>query len=123
MRLSEYLADTHTTMSGPDLHEHLLSLARTGQKMSNIITELLLFASLNKEEVELAPLEMAPLVEAALHRLSYALQEAQAEVILPDSYPPALGYAPWVEEIWFNYLSNALKYGGRPPHVEMGGMV
>jgi len=32
----------------------------------------------------------------------------------------ALGYMPWVEEIWVNYLSNAIKYGGRPPRLELG---
>jgi signal transduction histidine kinase len=32
----------------------------------------------------------------------------------------ALGYGPWVEEVWVNYLSNALKYGGRPPRVKLG---
>ncbi len=35
----------------------------------------------------------------------------------------ALGYAPWVEEVWVNYLSNAIKYGGRggePPRMELG---
>jgi signal transduction histidine kinase len=31
-----------------------------------------------------------------------------------------LGYAPWIEEVWVNYLSNAIKYGGRPPRVELG---
>jgi signal transduction histidine kinase len=31
-----------------------------------------------------------------------------------------LGYGPWVEEVWFNYLSNSIKYGGRPPLVELG---
>ena len=31
-----------------------------------------------------------------------------------------LGYAPWVEEIWVNYLSNGLKYGGSPPYLELG---
>jgi signal transduction histidine kinase len=25
-----------------------------------------------------------------------------------------------VEEVWVNYLSNAIKYGGRPPRVELG---
>jgi signal transduction histidine kinase len=25
-----------------------------------------------------------------------------------------------VEEIWVNYLSNALKYSGRPPHIVLG---
>jgi signal transduction histidine kinase len=34
-----------------------------------------------------------------------------------------LGYAPWVEEVWLNYISNALKYGGRPPRVELGAQV
>jgi len=28
-----------------------------------------------------------------------------------------------VEEVWENYLSNALKYGGRPPRVEVGATV
>jgi signal transduction histidine kinase len=31
-----------------------------------------------------------------------------------------LGYEPWVEEVWTNYLSNALKYGGRPARIELG---
>jgi signal transduction histidine kinase len=30
-----------------------------------------------------------------------------------------MGYAPWVEEVWVNYLSNAIKYGGKPPQVEL----
>jgi len=31
-----------------------------------------------------------------------------------------MGYAPWVEEIWVNYISNAIKYGGTPPRIELG---
>ena len=26
-------------------------------------------------------------------------------------------------EVWVNYISNALKYGGTPPHVELGATV
>jgi signal transduction histidine kinase len=32
----------------------------------------------------------------------------------------ALGYAGWVEEVWVNYISNAIKYGNKPPRVELG---
>jgi signal transduction histidine kinase len=35
----------------------------------------------------------------------------------------AQGYGPWVEAIWANYISNALKYGGHPPRVELGATV
>jgi len=31
-----------------------------------------------------------------------------------------MGHAPWIEQVWINYISNALKYGGRPPRVELG---
>ena len=34
--------------------------------------------------------------------------------------PIAKGYAPWVEEVWANYLSNGLKYGDQPPRMELG---
>jgi len=32
----------------------------------------------------------------------------------------AVGYEQWVEEVWVNYVSNAIKYGGQPPRVELG---
>jgi signal transduction histidine kinase len=51
------------------------------------------------------------------------IEEKQAEIILPDKWPVALGYGPWVEEVWINYVSNALKYSGEPPRVELGGTV
>ena len=34
-----------------------------------------------------------------------------------------MGHAPWVEEVWVNYISNAIKYGGQPPRVELGADV
>ena len=36
------------------------------------------------------------------------------------TWPVALAYGPWVEQVWVNYLSNAIKYGGRPPRVDLG---
>jgi two-component system sensor histidine kinase/response regulator len=48
------------------------------------------------------------------------VEEYQAKLVMPNSWPAALGYGPWVEEIWVNYISNAIKYGGQPPRVELG---
>jgi len=63
---------------------------------------------------------MAAIVDAAQKRLAPLIAELQAEIVLPGAWPVALGHGPWVEEVWVNYLSNALKYGGRPPHIELG---
>jgi two-component system sensor histidine kinase/response regulator len=57
---------------------------------------------------------MADIVSEAQKRLADLVAERQAEISVPDEWPTVVGYAPWVEEVWVNYISNAVKYGGRP---------
>jgi two-component system sensor histidine kinase/response regulator len=59
-------------------------------------------------------------VVEAQERLGDVIAQRQAQIILPERWPGASGYGPWVEEVWVNYLSNAIKYGGEPPRVELG---
>ena len=110
-------------MPAEELRGHLHRIAQNGRKMSRIIDELLLLAGVRKMEVKVEPLDMASIVSEAVQRLADMIEEGHAEIRLPDTWPAALGYAPWVEEVWVNYLSNAIKYGGRPPRIEMGATV
>jgi signal transduction histidine kinase len=96
-------------------------IARNGRKITNIVDELLLLSSVREVEVvDIEPLDMAEIVDEAQHRLIHDIAKKMPEVILPETWPAALGYAPWVEEIWTNYISNAVKYGGNPPRIELG---
>lgn len=96
-------------------------IARNGRKITNIVDELLLFSSVRElDEVESTPLDMASIVNEAMTRLSHIIVDQPLEIIVPEVWPAALGYAPWVEEMWTNYISNAIKYGGVPPCVELG---
>jgi signal transduction histidine kinase len=70
--------------------------------------------------VPLVPIDMTGVVTEALNRLTDLVAECQADVRLPEEWPLARGYAPWVEEVWVNYISNAVKFGGCPPLVELG---
>jgi signal transduction histidine kinase/ActR/RegA family two-component response regulator len=116
------LEEIYAELPEDELRRYLRTIAQSGRKMSNIIDELLLLAGLRDAKVETKPLDMARIVQESQERLDYMIQEYQADVILPPAkaWPAALGYGPWVEEVWVNYLSNALKYGGRPPRVELG---
>jgi signal transduction histidine kinase len=88
--------------------------------MARIVDSLLLLARVRSEaDVVIEPLAMAPLVTHALTRLA-AVTPPDARIVTPETWPAALGYAPWVEEIWVNYLSNAFKYGGAPARIELG---
>jgi signal transduction histidine kinase len=117
---AEFLEDSHAAMPAEELAAMLHTIARRGRKMSNIIHELLLLASVRKADMEMGPLDMELIVLEAHGRLADMIQEYGATVDLPASWPVARGHAPWVEEVWVNYLSNAIRYGGRPPHVVLG---
>ena len=118
---AEMLEQYYATLSSVERMKSVGGIARSGRKMDSIIEELLLLAGVRKTEVQLAPLDMGQTVTEAQQRLTYMIKEYQAEIVLPAAWPTALGYAPWIEEIWVNYLSNGCKYGGTPPRLELGG--
>ncbi len=123
LRLSTSLEDYHTRIPSEKLGDYLHSLTRAGQKAANIVKELLLLAGVRKGDVSLESLEMATIIKEVQQRLSYMIEEYQPEIILPDTWPAVWGYGPWIEEVWINYFSNALKYGGTPARVEFGATV
>ncbi len=114
--------------SPEDIHLHEISdllgkISKSGDKLSRIIDGLLLLSRVNKESAPSTTVDMSPLVADAIERLEILINRQKAEIKLPDHFPTALAYGPWVEEIWFNYISNAIKYGGTPPMVQLGSTV
>jgi signal transduction histidine kinase len=96
-------------------------IKQSGQKINSIIDELLLLASVRElEDVAMEPLDMRHIVAEVQERIVVLIEEYQAEITTMEKWPVAVGRTPWVEEVWVNYLSNAIKYGGQPPRVELG---
>jgi signal transduction histidine kinase len=91
--------------------------------MSDIIEALLLLSQVRTREVDVAPLDMGKIMAEVLQRLAPMLDQYQVDLTLPDTWPAALGYEPWIEEVWINYINNAIKYGGQPPCIEVGASV
>ncbi len=120
---AEALQENLAELPDEEVRCHLQTISRSGRKMSRVIKELLLLASVRQlEDVVLAPLDMASIVIEAQNRLADLIEKRKAEIILPaeDAWPVALGYAPWVEDVWYNYLSNALNHGSQPLRIELG---
>jgi PAS domain S-box-containing protein len=119
---AETLEKDYTALSDDERLSAVQALSRIGRKMNSIIDELLLLSGLRDAQVETELLDMRSVATAAQQRLAYMIQEFQAEIVVnqPEAWPKARGYAPWLEEVWVNYLSNALQYGGTPPRIELG---
>lgn len=117
---AEMLMQGHTDIPDGIQEKSLRTLAEYARKSSAIVDELLLLASTRQEEIEIYSLDMASIVAGAKERLLYMIEELGGEIVLPADWPVALGHGPWIEEVWVNYVNNALKYGGRPPRVELG---
>ncbi len=111
---AEALEQDHATMPDDELSRYLHTIARSVRRVSSIVDELLLLSEVPKMEVQARPLDMARIVAEAQRRLTHMIEEYQAEIISPETWSVALGYGPWVEGVWVNYLNNAIKYGGQP---------
>lgn len=117
---TQLLTDYGDSLSKEELLQVAQVASRGAFNAARIIDNLLLLAQTQKMTIEQRPVNIAATVAHSLEILEKMIGEYQAEIITPDSWPQALGYAPWIEEVWVNYISNALKYGGRPPRVELG---
>ena len=107
-------------VAAPDVR--LQRIIDSSRKMGDIIDELLLLASIQQKQIQTGPITMSFIIDEALKRLDLMIEENDAKIKKPSIWPIACGYGPWVEEVWVNYLSNAIKYGGIPPLIELGAM-
>ncbi|MCB0018833.1 MAG: GAF domain-containing protein [Anaerolineales bacterium] len=117
---AELLSTKWPALSDEERDRCLDGIMTSTNKMERIIEELLVMKGLRDQEITPVPINMAAVLEEAHAHLDHLLNQYDAELILPEQWPVALGHAPWVEQVWVNYISNALKYGGRPPRVEVG---
>lgn len=94
---------------------------KTALKMGAIIEALLLLASVRRaDDVHREPFDVQATAREACARLSDLAARHHATInFLPD-WHVALGYPQWIEEVWMNYISNAIKYGGDAPKIEIG---
>lgn len=120
---AEHLDQLPAGASEDERREATDAIVRSAQKMQVIIDALLLMGETRRSDVASGSLDMGLIAGDCLAGLSRDVARLGAEVRVPGTWPAALGYAPWVEQVLTNYVSNALKYGGRPPRVTLGATV
>ncbi len=109
-----------TDLTPKELREYLRGIKVTAFEMNDIIESLLLLAEVRRVDAPMEPVQMGHVIPKVRNRLKYLLRERRGRIVTPDQWPTAIGYEPWVEEVWANYISNAIKYGGVSPQIKVG---
>lgn len=100
------------------------TIHRSANKMRSIIDSLLLLANIRKsEKVVLSTIDLKHSASEACARLQPLIEQQGGTITMSEFWPKAQGYEQWIEEIWINYLSNALKYGGVKPTIALGAEI
>jgi PAS domain S-box-containing protein len=118
MLLTERLA---AALSEEEKADYLNTIWRVALKMNKTIQELMLLSEAHKIDVlDTAPLDMASVLDQVWPLLAHLVDQYQPQIVQPDDWPLVLGHASWIQGVWFNYIENAIQYGGRPPVIELG---
>ena len=118
--LTEFIKDDIENHKEEQAFELLDMLHEQGHKMLKIVDALLLLSRIRKEDIQQEPIDMLLIINEALNRLALQSEERKATYKLPELWPAVSGHPQWIEEVWVNLVSNAIKYGGNPPEIVLG---
>ncbi len=102
--------------------KHVSEACNSATRLVSIIDELLVLSGVRQKDTKPEPLDMTAIVTEAMERLRDLLIKTKANVQLPETWPTASGYAPWIVHVWTNYISNAAKYAGPNAQIRLGAM-
>jgi len=110
---------------GPQLPEegrHYLERIRNGgQRMGELIDDLLAFSRLSRQSVNRQTVDMVKLAQAVFSELKSQCDGRRVEIKI-GALPACHGDAALLKQAWVNLISNAIKYsrGRDPAMVEIG---
>jgi two-component system, sensor histidine kinase ChiS len=118
---SDKLLQSHDKKLDMQGRHFLQVITSSGEQSIEIIDSLLLLIGvISKEKVETQALDMHSCVASVTQEIDASKKKYYGSINVHDRLPNACGDPLWVKEVWSNYLSNALKYGGTPPSIEIG---
>jgi len=91
----------------------------SSQRMQSLITDVLSLSTIS-EEIELKPVNMNAVVNRAIEDLDIRISEKQA-IIEVDPLPEVKGHDTYLTQLFFNLISNGLKFNDKTPVIKVSG--
>jgi light-regulated signal transduction histidine kinase (bacteriophytochrome) len=105
---------------GADIAMYVDRIVGSAARMKQLIEDLLTFSRLDGQ-VEVEPVDCAPVVESALDSLAVAVAESDATVTFDEPLPVVLANRTLMHMLFQNLIGNAIKYRSQdPPRIHIG---
>ena len=112
--LKEHLADTQ-----PDQAAMVYPLFDSADELSSLIDRVSIVLKATARPVPPQRVEIGEIVWNALQSVEIEAVRRNALLIQPDTWPSVDCVSSWTERVFTNLITNALRYGGSPPRVEL----
>jgi PAS domain S-box-containing protein len=118
---SEALVQDHAAKLDAEGRDYAERIAQAGRRMDKLITDILEYSRLSREDVPIRPEAPEILVHTALEQLDKELRERRAQVVVEPPFYPVLGHAGMLIQVVSNLVSNAVKFvaAGVDPEVRI----
>lgn len=90
--------------------EAIAEMRKATRRMADMIDQLLKLAKLQNVAETAEPVEVGSVIQDALARFKFQLETQDIKVEIADDLPDVIGQSFWLQEIFANYISNAIKY-------------
>jgi signal transduction histidine kinase/Tfp pilus assembly protein PilF len=86
-------------------------------RMQTLLTDLLDYAKLGSEHIPEKTVDLNQVVRASLFNLQESIDQTNAQIALPSSFPKVKGHETQLLQVFQNLIGNALKFHGPEPPV------
>src|SRR6185295_1957445 len=118
---SDVLMEDYAAALDPQAQDFIRRISDAGKRMDALVTDILAYSRLSREEVPLVPVSLHEIVEMVLRQMSDEIQQRRAAVEVRGSLPAVVGHAPMLIQVVTNLVSNAIKFTrpGIDPKLEI----
>ena len=119
---ADFLKQDYQSILDEDGVYKLNRLIYLSEKMEKLISDLLYFSRLGRENLSLTHIDMNLVVNEVLDRLAEKIQQLNV-VVTSHPLPPTYGDKTRIQEVFYNLIINAYKYNTSPAkHIEIGSV-
>lgn len=118
---SQFLLDDYADNLDDEGKDYLKRIGAGAARMRNLIDDLLALSRISRIKNPYESVDSGELVKDVLKRLKASLEEANVKVTVDDELPHIHCDATKMKEVFYNLITNAMKYNDKPdPSIEIG---